>query len=62
MTKQVSYLVKGWNVTEEGAWVPFSEIVDYKQASSDLMLMSLRNTEVKVKVDSIQAIYTDGRA
>lgn len=58
--KSVKYLIKGWQVNEQGVYERYIEIVDtYAQAEVALQCMSIRTLDsMKLKVDSIECIWS----
>ena len=56
---RIGYLVRGWQVGDDGIYRRFSDICDnYSAALGYLQLMAVRNEEnVHLKIDSIEAIW-----
>ena len=56
---KIRYLVRGWQVGDDGIYRRFSDICDrYSTALGYLQLMAVRNEEsVHLKIDSIEAIW-----
>lgn len=56
---EIRYLVKGWQVGDDGIYRRFSDICgSYSAALGYLQLMEMRNKErVHLKIDSIEAVW-----
>lgn len=56
---KIRYLVKGWEIGNDGIYQPFCDICDrYSTALGYLQWMAVRNEEsVHLKIDSIEAVW-----
>lgn len=56
---KIRYLVRGWEIDEDGIYCRFSDICSsYSAALGYLQLMEVRSCEdVHLKIDSIEAIW-----
>lgn len=55
---RIRYLVKGWEIDSDGIYQQFCDICDrYSTALEYLQLMDVRNEDVHLKIDSIEAIW-----
>ena len=59
---EIRYLVRGWQVGDDGIYRRFSDICDsYRAALWYLQHMSVRNQKyIHLKIDSIEAIWNKG--